>query len=79
MHFHKKGFSDPPLAFVSTAPKLFIVLNYLKGRAMEAHSDLIALAAFISVKAARAIGNQLTRFNAKAIRPIAVKVGAEGQ
>lgn len=67
------------LAFVSTAPKPFIVLDYLKGRTKEAYSDLIDLAEFIGVKGWKALGNQLTRFEVQAIKPMAIRVGVKEQ
>ena len=70
---------DSKLAFVSTAPKPFIVMDYLKGRANEECSDLIDLADFIAVKGWKALGNRLTQFRVQAIKPIAIKVGEDGQ
>ena len=66
---------DSKLVFVSTASKPFVVLDYVKGRAKEECSDLIDLADFIAVKGWKALGNRLSQFDVKAIKPIDVHVG----
>lgn len=67
------------LDFVSTAPVPFIVLDYAKGRSKEQFSDLINLAEFMDMKGWKALGNQLTRFEVLAVKPIDIKVGQEGE